>query len=132
VFTEPNGTQSPQTYVFAAWFPPGLFPSLPNAQDIAPLSHEISEWMNDPFIDNVVPAWSPPAGQPPCSDLLETGDPINFAPDAFTPITLDGFTYHPQTEALLQWFSRESPSSAFAGAYSFPNTQVATTPATGC
>ena len=34
--------------------------------------------------------------------------------------------YHPQNEALLQWFEFESPSSAIDGAYSYPNESVLT------
>jgi hypothetical protein len=35
---------------------------------------------------------------------------------------MNGFTYHPQNEALLQWFEFKSPSDALGGAYSYPNT----------
>jgi hypothetical protein len=31
------------------------------------------------------------------------------------------FTYHPQVEALLQWFEFQSPSTALHGAYSYPD-----------
>jgi hypothetical protein len=34
---------------------------------------------------------------------------------------MNGRTYHPQNEALLQWFEFESPSSAIHGAYSYPD-----------
>jgi hypothetical protein len=37
------------------------------------------------------------------------------------PIKMNGRTYHPQNEALLQWFEFESPSSAIHGAYSYPD-----------
>jgi len=42
------------------------------------------------------------------------------------------FTYHPQTEALLQWFEEISPSDALGGAYSYPDTTALTSPATHC
>jgi hypothetical protein len=35
---------------------------------------------------------------------------------------MNGFTYHPQNETLLQWFEFKSPSDALGGAYSYPNT----------
>ena len=43
------------------------------------------------------------------------------------PVTVRGKPYHTQVEATLQWFSRESPSSAFEGAYSWPDITVQTT-----
>jgi hypothetical protein len=32
------------------------------------------------------------------------------------------FTYHPQTEALLQWFEMGATSDVLGGAFSYPNT----------
>lgn len=100
--------------------------------DVAPLSHEVSEWMDDPFVNNIVPSWEFP-GLPfvACDNFLETGDPVENLPNPSFPVTLHGFTYHPQTEALLQWFSRESPSSAIGGAYSYPGNNL-TTPSQAC
>jgi len=38
------------------------------------------------------------------------------------PITMpNNFTYHPQNEALVQWFEFQSPSTAINGAYSYPD-----------
>jgi hypothetical protein len=104
---------------------PGLFGS--GFQDVTALSHETSEAFNDPFVDNVTPVWQFP-GQPAhskvCQGNLETGDPVEVLPVATVPITLkeDGrlFTYHPQTEALLQWFEMGT-SNAIEGAFSFPD-----------
>jgi hypothetical protein len=33
-----------------------------------------------------------------------------------------GILYHPQTEALLQWFEMGTTSDAIGGAFSYPNT----------
>jgi len=33
----------------------------------------------------------------------------------------DVFTFHPQTEALLQWFEMGATSNAVDGAFSFPD-----------
>ena len=100
--------------------------------DVAAMSHELTETFNDPFVNNVVPSWQFP-GAPPgtCSNVLETGDPVENLPNPTFPVTVDGFLYHPQTEALLQWFSRESPSSAFGGAYSYPGNNL-TSPSMAC
>ena len=123
------GTDPEKRWVlnYSSWISPGLFGSV--FQDVTPLSHEIAETYNDPFVvsDNVhdlTPWWLAPNGN--CQDALETGDVIEGLANATFPITLNGFTYHPQNEALIQWFQFESPSSALFGAYSYPNTGVLT------
>jgi hypothetical protein len=40
------------------------------------------------------------------------------------------FTFHPQTEALWQWFAEKKHSSAIDGAFSYPDTSALTGPAT--
>ncbi|MBO0696742.1 MAG: hypothetical protein J2P56_11670, partial [Verrucomicrobia bacterium] len=106
-----------RTYAWATWMSPGLF-AQPNGglfwnfQDVDTVSHEISEWANDPFINNTVEPWFV---QGVCSPFLETGDPVNnvgFAmgtntfrqgPNPDGTQSADGF-YHPQDEAFLGWF----------------------------
>src|SRR5258708_1313726 len=55
-----NGNQQIQTYIYAAWPDPNIFP--PGWADVLPMSHEVSEGMNDPFIRNFVPPWQFPSG----------------------------------------------------------------------
>ncbi len=115
---------------YSSWVTPGLFGD--SFSDITPLSHELAETMHDPFVsyDNVhnqTQWWSTSWGL--CQDTLEVGDVIEGFANSTYPVTIDGFTYHPQTEALLQWFAGESPSRAWHGAYSFPDTTVLTAPA---
>ncbi|HLY26170.1 MAG TPA: hypothetical protein VKQ72_07510, partial [Aggregatilineales bacterium] len=43
-----NGNQQVQTFIYAAYSDPGIFRSS-IIQDINGLSHEVSEWLNDPF-----------------------------------------------------------------------------------
>jgi hypothetical protein len=110
---------------YSSWISPGVFG--PGFVDVTALSHEIAETYNDPFVvsdnvHNLTPFWLSPNGN--CQDDLETGDVIEGLPNATFPIVLNGFTYHPQNEALQQWFKFESPSSALGGAYSYPNAQV--------
>jgi hypothetical protein len=112
---------------YSSWISPGLFGG--GFQDITALSHEIAETFNDPLVSfdgvhNITPWWLAPNGL--CQDNLEVGDVIEGLPNGVFPITLNGFTYHPQNEALLQWFAFESPSSAIGGAYSYPNTTTLT------
>jgi hypothetical protein len=112
---------------YASWISPGLFGA--GFADVTALSHEIDEIFNDPFVasdgvHDVTPWWLAPNGN--CQDNLETGDVIEGLPNDVFPITMNGMTYHPQNEALLQWFEFESPSSAIDGAYSYPNEQTLT------
>jgi hypothetical protein len=112
---------------YSSWITPGLFGDA--FADITATSHELSETFNDPFgasdgIHNITPWWSSPNGN--CQNSLEVGDVIEGLPDATYPITINGFTYHPQNEALLQWFEFEAPSSAISGAYSYPDLNVLT------
>lgn len=117
-----------QTFVTASWVDDGIYGD-PGRADINFISHEISEWMNDPFVNNTVPAWqAPQSSTAQCQTILETGDPLEFLSSNAFPVTMNGFTYHPQVEALLEWFERQVPSTAFDGAYSFPDTTMLTAP----
>jgi len=157
-----NGNQPVQTYAWATYLSPGIY-GRPNGgtdwavQDIHPLSHEISEWADDPFVNNFVQPWlTPTAPQYGCTGILETGDPvvgIGFAmgtntteqgPNPNGSQTADG-SYHPEDEVYLPWFMRTAPNniseptqtaSANVGRYTlmgdlnpFPGFRQ---PATGC
>lgn len=143
-----NGNADVQTFAWASWVQPGLYPRSDGAnggtdwalQDIHALSHEISEWADDPFVNNAVEPWlTPTAPQYGCSGFLETGDPvvaIGFAmgtntfqqgPNPNGTQSADGF-YHPEDEVFLPWFMRLAPntvseptqsSSANVGRYTF-------------
>jgi hypothetical protein len=113
---------------YSSWISPGIFRS-PEVLDVLALSHEIAETFNDPFvtfdgIHDVTPWWLSPNGN--CQNNLEDGDVIEGLPHQTFPIVLNGFTYHPQNEALLQWFEFQVPSSALHGAYSYPDENVLT------
>ena len=75
-------------------------------------------------IHNITPWWLSPNGN--CQDNLEDGDVIEGLPNGVYPITMNGMTYHPQNEALLQWFEFKSPSDAIDSAYSYPNVTTLT------
>ncbi len=110
---------------YSSWISPGLFGD--SFTDITALSHELSETFSDPFVNNATPIWVGPNGL--CQNNLEDGDVIEGIPNATFPLTLNGFTWHPQNEALLSWFAGESPSSAYKHAYSYPDMTVLTSPA---
>jgi hypothetical protein len=69
-----------------------------------------------PFINNITPNYQLP-GFPPgaCQNVLEVGDVVEGTPNPSFPVTLNGFTYHPQTLGLLQWFEGITPSDAING-----------------
>jgi hypothetical protein len=130
---EPGATPDaePRAYVmnFNSWVTPGIFRN--GAADITALSHEMSELFNDPFVgafgDNFTPWWLAPNGL--CQDNRETGDVIEGLTDQVFPITMHGFTYHPQNEALLPYFEfQQPPSTAIDGAYSYPDENVLSGP----
>jgi hypothetical protein len=114
-------------FAFASWISPGVFTGF---QDVTALSHEISESLNDPFVDNQVPAWQFPNEPGTCQDNLETGDPVEVLSNPSFAMRVSGTTYHPQTEALLQWFEQKSTSTAINSAFSYPDTKTLTRGAT--
>jgi hypothetical protein len=112
---------------YSSWISPGLFSS--GFEDVTALSHEITESLNDPFVGSdgvhgITPWWLSQNGN--CQNDLEVGDVIEGLPDSTIPIRTKGRTYHPQNEALLQWFEFQSPSTAIGGAYSYPNPNILT------
>jgi len=126
---EPGATPNaaPRFYVldYSSWITPGIFGAA--FADVTALSHELSETFNDPFvvfdgITDATPWWLSPNGN--CQNNLEVGDVIEGLPNATYPVKSRGYVYHPQNEALLQWFEFQSPSTALGGAYSYPDSTV--------
>ena len=122
--TNGNGKQQVQTFIFSAYSTPGLFRGTNYIADIHALSHEVAEWGDDPFVNNLVNPWlTPTAPQYGCTGILETGDPVvgigfNLGTNSFPADTLidgsaspyDDGTWHPEDEVFLPWFSREAPN----------------------
>jgi hypothetical protein len=112
---------------YSSWISPGLFS--PGFEDVTALSHEVTESLNDPFVGSdgihgITPWWLSQNGN--CQNDLEVGDAIEGLPESTVPIKTSGRIYHPQNEALLQWFEFQTPSTALGGAYSYPNQSVLT------
>ena len=80
-----------------------------DSKDVSTMSHEINEWANDPFNENVVPGWRRPEAND-CNHHLEVGDPL-----AGKTFSAGGFVL--QDVAYVEWFSRQSPSMALGGQY---------------
>ena len=76
----------------------------------------MSEWYNDPFVNNIVPTWfSPIAPQYGCSNVLESGDPL-----VGVDFVVNG--YHLQDEAFKSWFAHDVPSEGIGGRYTYLGT----------
>ncbi len=74
------------------------------------MSHEVAEWLNDPFYTNHVPSWINPISKACNGTLLEVGDPVtNYS------LTVNGYSM--QDEVFYSWFSRDVPSIGINGQY---------------
>lgn len=101
----PNG----QTYSYATTITQNANAEV-FSQDISALSHEIGEWIMDPFTTNASPC-----------GILEVGDPLETEPDfGDFPYTVNGFTYHPQDLVLIDYFGA-STGLTVNGWYTFQN-----------
>jgi hypothetical protein len=128
---DPGSKALEKRYVvnYSSWVSPGIFSG--GFADVTALSHEVSETYNDPFVasDNlhdITPWWLAPNGN--CQNNLEVGDVIEGLPRDVFPMKMpNGYTYHPQNEALLQWFEFQQYSDALGGAYSYPDETTLTT-----
>jgi hypothetical protein len=96
-----GNNDSTQTYSPMDFDSTGLFGV--SGLDIATATHEVAEWMDDPFGNNPTPAWGHTGQVPGCQGNLENGDPLSGteAPRISMP---NGFTYHLQELAFFSWF----------------------------
>ena len=122
-----------RTWIYAAYEEPGTFNGSQiglSWVDVVPLSHEIAEWLNDPFVGgftfgflNFVPPAALSNGS--CAINFETGDPLESAPFQGTPNTFSKVTnsisYHLQDEVLLPWYLHTTPSFSANEWYTFQN-----------
>jgi hypothetical protein len=112
--TAAGDASAPQTYAHFTYIngPSGTF-----SEDIAALSHELAEWMDDPFVDNYTPCGANSGSA--FGGILEVGDPLVLVD---FPIPFHGFTYHPQDLTFLSYFVGDSPSKGANGFYTFLGT----------
>jgi hypothetical protein len=96
-------------------------------EDIAPLSHEVGEWMNDPLGNNATPAWGNIGQVSGCQSNLEVGDPLS---GNTLRVFLNAFTYHPQELAFFSWFYHQKQSLGINRWYS--NNDSLESPAAAC
>jgi len=114
----PPGRTEPLTFIWTGEFNPNVITS-PETSDSYVLSHEVTEWINDPFVDNVVPSWRDPASNTCFNNLLETGDPVEFLPHPSFMVRANGRDYHVTDAAGISWFAHDTPSWELGGKYSY-------------
>jgi len=121
-----QGNNTVQTYMYAAYTTPGTYSGYLSdytgsrtqprptrgLADIHALSHEISEWLDDPFTNNAVQPWrTPTAPQYGCTSLLEVGDPVvgvwfGLPGNSYATDENSQGMWHPEDEVFAQWFGR--------------------------
>jgi hypothetical protein len=124
-----NGNQPVNTFMFSAYTKPGTYSGFMSdytgtrtspaptrgLSDIHALSHEVSEWLDDPFVNNAVDPWvTPTAPQYGCTPVLETGDPVVgvWYPLAGNTDAAAGGVWHPEEEVFAQWFGHGGVEAA--------------------
>jgi hypothetical protein len=117
----------PQTYAVAEWDTNG---NSAKRQDASVVSHEIGEWMDDPFATNDAPAWGGIGQQSGCQTNWENGDPLS---GTFMPtITIAGKGYHVQELAFYDWFFAKKGATPVGTGGKFSSNGTFTGPAKPC
>jgi hypothetical protein len=109
-----HGWNNLQTYT-VSWFQNTHFFG-PGFDDTSTLTHEVGEWMNDPYGYNFTPAWGHIGQQPGCQNNYEVADPLTATNLPLVTMP-NGFSYHLQEMAFFNWFY-EGPSVGVNGWYS--------------
>jgi hypothetical protein len=107
-----------RTWIYAAYVEPGTILAR-DVEGVQTLSHEVAEWLNDPFINNRIPPAVYP-GRSTCLLEAEVGDPLAVPPVTF-PVTIGSTTYRLQDEVFLPWYLH-GPSFSVNGNYTFLGT----------
>ena len=125
-----------EVFAYASWLEgvgDVLGMSQPNADTLA---HEAAGTVHDPFGTSITAVWGDWFNHNEClSNLIEVGAAVENAPAKTrnTPqtVVIDGKkqTFIVQSEALLPYFTRQTPSNAIHQAYSWPNEKAITGPA---
>ncbi len=118
-----QGKQPVQTFMYTAYITPGTYSGfeqdyrgIPISQlplptrglsDIHAITHEVGEFLDDPFVNNAVRPWkSLTATQYPCTPVLETGDPVVgvWYPLPGNTDANAGGVWHPEDLVFAQWY----------------------------
>lgn len=102
-FPVPTQTYSPADFDTSGLISTPAGVPLPGFHDTAVLSHEVDEWMNDPYTVNQTPPWGNTGQVSGCAASLEVGDPLTGT--VIAPVTMpNGYTYNLQELAFFSWF----------------------------
>jgi hypothetical protein len=108
-----DDTDGTRTYSYQSYMSSKIFGVKSGFFGLAPMSHELAEWLANPYLRNEAPAWTEPSNpQYGCSTELEVGDAL-----VGKVLTVAKQVY--QDEAYLSFFARQRPSTAWLGRYSW-------------
>jgi hypothetical protein len=110
----PAGPLTFQTYSPFDFDTTGVFGT--GAMDTGIVSHEVGEWVNDPYIINATPNWGHVGQVSGCQNNYEVGDPLT-GNESSRIVMKNGYTYHLQELAFFSWFFG-APSIGLDGWYS--------------
>jgi len=97
-----GSTTSPQTYAQFSFMQQSTSRQV-FSSDVSALSHELGEWIDDPYVDNT---------QGACGGILEVGDPLENNPDYGDHIyNVGGYNYHIQDLVFLKYFGQTPATS---------------------
>jgi len=122
-----SGNKVIQTYAVAAWISAG--PGYTTNRHGFTLSHEVAEWLMDPFAANQTPPWhNPEVGGNGCDTRLEVADGLNTPSPPFPAVTMpNGLAYNPSELQFVSWFFNQSSIGA-GGKFSNNGTSVSMAP----
>jgi hypothetical protein len=107
-----SSASTAQTYSVSMYDNTGLFTG---SSDVSVLSHEVAEWLDDPFTVNPTKPWGHVGQVTGCQANLEVGDPLS---GTVTTVTMNSKVYHLQELAFVSWFYHQTPSTGVHGWYS--------------
>jgi len=97
-----------------------------SSPDIYSLSHEVIEWLDDPFINNYTPGWNQTflSESKQCDsrysfDLLESADPVENVTESVVALPGGPFSYHVTEGMFIDFYTRSNHSRSVSGQYSF-------------
>src|SRR5215469_9831093 len=137
-----QGNNPVQTFIYAAYTSPNTYTGFSpvtsprrGLSDIHALSHEVGEWLDDPFVNNAVQPWqTPTAPQYGCTSLLEVGDPVVgvWFPMPGNPDAAANGVWHPEDVVNANWFSRDGTAplglGSWDGRYTFMGARTTSIP----
>ena len=120
-------------YIYDSWLEgAGDVLGIPSPNAVT-LSHEIAETIHDPLGTSLTRLWGDAFNDNRCFQrFIEVGDAVENAEpklqfyDQWGGVNGKPKLFVLQTEAMLPWFERQTPSHALGHAYSFPGNQALT------